>query len=467
MAGQRSLTASLQDWPRAAVTLIVILIGLRPGLQARGVPVHRLVHEEGSFVLTFPNAYHAGFNTGARRARATSARSAYCQGSAHALPVSARTSAGWLFSSCTDHAAGVSDFVSPGLPWRWARCEAAGARCGAGFNCAEAVNFGPPDWLPWGSYVADKYRAEGRSATLSHDALLVALVRAAPAVAARAAGRAVKREPAGARPAAVGAALAGGGGREQKAPATPPAGAEACAEGKADARMAARFVKADAAATELGPAEPEAEPEAKGTATPEQGAGGLAGASAGGAQGAGTPFEPGGAAAPVEVCGAAELAAARGAAGAGAPPLPGAAAAGAAAASDRGCERAPAARADGRASAPGARDDRRTGPAACGAGPPQAASARSGEAAGPRTAEPSAGGGAAAAGRSGEAGAEGAAVRVQLRPAGGGVALRLSVVAGARVRHPGPAMGRHWGGGEIGSVGPARHGWFLEAHCAR
>ena len=35
-------------------------------LQARGVPVHRLVHEEGSFVITFPNAYHAGFNTGAR-----------------------------------------------------------------------------------------------------------------------------------------------------------------------------------------------------------------------------------------------------------------------------------------------------------------------------------------------------------------------------------------------------------------
>ena len=33
-------------------------------LLARGVPVHRLVHEEGSFVITFPNAYHSGFNTG-------------------------------------------------------------------------------------------------------------------------------------------------------------------------------------------------------------------------------------------------------------------------------------------------------------------------------------------------------------------------------------------------------------------
>ena len=59
-------------------------------VQARGVPVHRLVHQEGSFVVTFPNAYHSGFNTG--------------------------------------------------------------------FNCAEAVNFGPPDWLPYGTDIAEKYR---------------------------------------------------------------------------------------------------------------------------------------------------------------------------------------------------------------------------------------------------------------------------------------------------------------------
>ena len=44
------------------------------------------------------------------------------------------------------------------------------------------MNFGPPDWLPWGTYVANKYRREGRSATLSHDALLIALVTAAPDV---------------------------------------------------------------------------------------------------------------------------------------------------------------------------------------------------------------------------------------------------------------------------------------------
>ncbi len=35
-------------------------------LKARGVPVSRLVHEAGAFVITMPNAYHAGFNTGER-----------------------------------------------------------------------------------------------------------------------------------------------------------------------------------------------------------------------------------------------------------------------------------------------------------------------------------------------------------------------------------------------------------------
>lgn len=30
----------------------------------------------------------------------------------------------------------------------------------AGFNCAEAVNFGPPDWLPYGSDRAQKYRGD-------------------------------------------------------------------------------------------------------------------------------------------------------------------------------------------------------------------------------------------------------------------------------------------------------------------
>ncbi len=49
----------------------------------------------------------------------------------------------------------------------------------AGFNCAEAVNFAPADWLPYGTDVADKYRGDSKPLTLSHDAVLVQIVQAA------------------------------------------------------------------------------------------------------------------------------------------------------------------------------------------------------------------------------------------------------------------------------------------------
>jgi hypothetical protein len=80
-------------------------------LARRGVPVHRVVHEAGSFVVTMPDAYHAGFNTG--------------------------------------------------------------------FNCAEAVNFAAPGWLPYGTDITQKYRDAGKPVTMSHDSLLVSLATAA------------------------------------------------------------------------------------------------------------------------------------------------------------------------------------------------------------------------------------------------------------------------------------------------
>ena len=39
----------------------------------------------------------------------------------------------------------------------------------------QAVNFGPPAWLPYGYQVVQKYRAAHKAPTLSHDSLLAAL----------------------------------------------------------------------------------------------------------------------------------------------------------------------------------------------------------------------------------------------------------------------------------------------------
>ncbi|KAL4433266.1 hypothetical protein ABPG77_003314 [Micractinium sp. CCAP 211/92] len=95
--------------PRLMYQLVTALSPME--LKKRGVPVYRVVHEPGSFVVTMPDAYHSGFN--------------------------------------------------------------------CGFNVAEAVNFAPSNWIPYGTDVAEKYRATGKPLTLSHDALLVTLVKAA------------------------------------------------------------------------------------------------------------------------------------------------------------------------------------------------------------------------------------------------------------------------------------------------
>ncbi|GJN29055.1 hypothetical protein PR202_gb17246 [Eleusine coracana subsp. coracana] len=80
-------------------------------LKSEGVPVYRCVQHEGEFVLTFPRAYHAGFN--------------------------------------------------------------------CGFNCAEAVNVAPIDWLPIGQNAVELYREQARKITISHDKLLLGTAREA------------------------------------------------------------------------------------------------------------------------------------------------------------------------------------------------------------------------------------------------------------------------------------------------
>ncbi|KAK9740017.1 hypothetical protein RND81_03G004800 [Saponaria officinalis] len=80
-------------------------------LKLAGVPVYRCVQNAGDFVLTFPRAYHSGFN--------------------------------------------------------------------CGFNCAEAVNVAPVDWLPHGQKAIELYREQHRKTTVSHDKLLLGAAREA------------------------------------------------------------------------------------------------------------------------------------------------------------------------------------------------------------------------------------------------------------------------------------------------
>ncbi|GLJ38155.1 hypothetical protein SUGI_0776800 [Cryptomeria japonica] len=80
-------------------------------LKCEGVPVYRCVQQAGEFILTFPRAYHAGFN--------------------------------------------------------------------CGFNCAEAVNVAPVDWLPHGQIATELYQELFRKTSVSHDKLLLGASREA------------------------------------------------------------------------------------------------------------------------------------------------------------------------------------------------------------------------------------------------------------------------------------------------
>ncbi|PIA45403.1 hypothetical protein AQUCO_01700743v1 [Aquilegia coerulea] len=78
-------------------------------LTSENVPVYRCVQNPKEFVLTFPRAYHSGFN--------------------------------------------------------------------CGFNCAEAVNVAPLDWLPYGQTAVELYREQSHKTIISHDKLLMEVAR--------------------------------------------------------------------------------------------------------------------------------------------------------------------------------------------------------------------------------------------------------------------------------------------------
>jgi hypothetical protein len=76
-------------------------------LRERGVRVNHTVQYPGEFIVTLPQAYHAGFSHG--------------------------------------------------------------------FNCSEAVNFAPADWMPFGRASIQRYRAKKRSPVFSHERLVLTL----------------------------------------------------------------------------------------------------------------------------------------------------------------------------------------------------------------------------------------------------------------------------------------------------
>ena len=49
----------------------------------------------------------------------------------------------------------------------------------SGFNCAEAVNVAPVDWLPHGQCAVELYRGQHRKTSISHDRLLLKTAKAA------------------------------------------------------------------------------------------------------------------------------------------------------------------------------------------------------------------------------------------------------------------------------------------------
>lgn len=94
------------------MTILCQVTQLSPSvLKSEGVPVYRAVQHSGEFVLTFPRAYHAGFN--------------------------------------------------------------------CGFNCAEAVNVAPVDWLVHGQNAVELYSKQCRKTSISHDKLLFGSAREA------------------------------------------------------------------------------------------------------------------------------------------------------------------------------------------------------------------------------------------------------------------------------------------------
>ena len=99
------------------------------------MPCYKLVQEQGTYVITFPKAYHAVSTPGHRCARRLQLQTTLSSSCSFCSPIFVRSAL--TTNTLAVHRQGFS----------------------LGFNCGEAVNFAIADWLPWGQDAINKYRS--------------------------------------------------------------------------------------------------------------------------------------------------------------------------------------------------------------------------------------------------------------------------------------------------------------------
>ncbi len=105
-------------------------------LEQYQIPYTKLLQQPREFVVTYPGAYHAGFNQvrmgPCRRFLHSAALQGPCSTSIAPAPCLCSPDPG----PCANHNVGVHRCIVP---------------CPQGFNCAESVNFGTKKWIPVGA----------------------------------------------------------------------------------------------------------------------------------------------------------------------------------------------------------------------------------------------------------------------------------------------------------------------------
>lgn len=127
-------------------------VGLRVLASTPSFGPHPLAQEEGQFIITFPGAYHGGFNCGINCAEVRCARCALCmlrgRSGIPCFQMPAPPQSRMFFWACK----------RPSFPLPWA---------------PQAVNMAPADWLRFGASSLARYRKFKKPCVISHEEMLL------------------------------------------------------------------------------------------------------------------------------------------------------------------------------------------------------------------------------------------------------------------------------------------------------